>query len=103
MLPTDTDKAVDLAELVIYGILIIPTTYCLVRHGTQGLLGWIYIFAYCTIRLVASGLKYKSDQDHELSTGALIVDNIGLSPLLLGAAGILHEALALLRLLVHQV
>ncbi|EED15678.1 conserved hypothetical protein [Talaromyces stipitatus ATCC 10500] len=42
--------------------------------------------------LIAAGLKYKSDQDHNLSSGALIVDNIGLSPLLLGAAGILHEA-----------
>lgn len=92
MLPTDTDKAIDLAELVIYGSLTIPTIYCVVRHGKHGLLGWLYIFIYCTIRLIAAGLKYKSDQDHEVSTGALIVDNIGLSPLLLGAAGILHEA-----------
>ncbi|KAF3402690.1 hypothetical protein DPV78_004795 [Talaromyces pinophilus] len=92
MLPTNTDKAIDLAELVIYGSLTIPTIYCLVRHGKQGLLGWLYIVIYCTIRLIAAGLKYKSDQDHEVSTGALVVDNIGLSPLLLGAAGILHEA-----------
>lgn len=92
MLPTDTDKAIDLAELIIYAILSIPAIYCLVRHGKQGLLGWLYIFLYCTIRLIAAGLKYKSDQDHKVSTGALVVDNIGLSPLLLGAAGILHEA-----------
>lgn len=92
MLPTASDKAIDLAELVIYGILTIPAIYCMVRHGKQGFLGWLYIFLYCTIRLIAVGLKYKSDQDHEESTGALVVENIGLSPLLLGAAGILHEA-----------
>ncbi|OKL55308.1 hypothetical protein UA08_09410 [Talaromyces atroroseus] len=92
MLPTDTDKAIDVAELAIYAILTPPALYCLFRHGVQGLLGWLYIIIYCTIRLVAAGLKLKSDRDHTIFSGALIVDNIGLSPLLLSAAGILHEA-----------
>jgi prolipoprotein diacylglyceryltransferase len=92
MLPTNTDKAIDVVELAVYAILTLPAIYCLIRHGPQGILGWLYLIIYCTIRLVAAGLKLKGDLDHTISSGALIVDNIGLSPLLLGAAGILHEA-----------
>lgn len=92
MVATNVDKAIEIFQLIIYAILILPAIYCQSRHGRPGLLGWFYVVVYCLIRLIAAGLMLKSDTNHDTSTAAMIVDNIGLSPLLLGAAGILHEA-----------
>jgi len=60
----------------------------------HGLLGWLYLFAFCTLRLVGSGLQIsasKSEDVDKIATAALI-SSIGLSPLLLATTGILHEA-----------
>jgi hypothetical protein len=71
------------AELAIYAILALPVLYLLFRHSTAGLLGWFYLFAFCSLRIVGGALT---------SSSAGIISSIGLSPLLLAASGILHEA-----------
>ncbi|KAJ9398044.1 hypothetical protein DTO282F9_4954 [Paecilomyces variotii] len=75
------------AELVIYVILIIPVLYLLVKHGRNGLLGWLFLSFFCVLRIVGGGLAIKSS-----SPAATIISSVGLSPLLLATAGILHEA-----------
>lgn len=71
------------AELAIYAALSLPVLYLVVRHSPAGLLGWLYLFAFCTLRIVGGALS---------SSSASIISSIGLSPLLLAASGILHEA-----------
>ncbi len=71
------------AELAIYATLSPPVLYLLIRHSPAGLLGWFYLFAFCTLRIVGGALS---------SSSAGIISSIGLSPLLLAASGILHEA-----------
>ncbi|KAF4447962.1 C6 zinc finger domain protein [Fusarium austroafricanum] len=78
--------ALTTAELAIYAILIIPTLFILFKHGKPGLLGWIYLAVFCSLRIIG-GAMFLSH-----SSAANIVSNIGLSPLLLSTAGILHEA-----------
>lgn len=75
------------AELAIYAILSIPVLYILVRHGLAGLLGWFYLFAFCTLRLVGGAMSMQTDNG-----SGNIISNVGLSPLLLAASGILHES-----------
>ncbi|KAL1882533.1 hypothetical protein Plec18167_002949 [Paecilomyces lecythidis] len=75
------------AELVIYVILIIPILYLLVKHGRNGLLGWLFLSFFCVLRIVGGGLAIKSS-----SPAATIISNVGLSPLLLATGGLLHEA-----------
>lgn len=74
------------AEIVIYSILFPPTAYVLFKHGKNGLLGWFYLLAFYMLRIVGGGMALSG------SSSAGIVSNIGLSPLILAAAGVLHEA-----------
>ncbi|CAG8153467.1 unnamed protein product [Penicillium salamii] len=75
------------AELAIYIALAIPILYLLAKHGRQGLLGWLFLFIFSSLRIVGSALGLKSS-----SPTASIISSVGLSPLLLATSGILHEA-----------
>lgn len=78
--------ALSTAELIIYATLSIPTLYILVKHGRAGLLGWLFLFAFCSLRIIGSAIDLSGN------TSAGIISSVGLSPLLLAASGILHEA-----------
>lgn len=74
------------AELAIYALLAVPVIYLLVRHWPAGLLGWFYLFAFCSIRVVGGAMSM-----NENNASASIISNVGLSPLILATSGILHE------------
>ncbi|KAJ5295487.1 hypothetical protein N7508_010308 [Penicillium antarcticum] len=75
------------ATCAIYAVLAIPVLYLLVRHGRYGLLGWLFLFFFCTLRIIGGALAVNST-----SVAANIISSVGLSPLLLATASILHEA-----------
>lgn len=77
---------VSTAELAIYATLSIPTLYILIKHRPPGYLGWFYLLTFFSLRIVGGVLSLTGN------SAASIVSNIGISPLLLAAAGILHEA-----------
>lgn len=76
------------AELAIYAALSFPILYILFRHGRVGLVGWTYLFMFCTIRIVGGAMSMGDAP----SSAMTIIANVGLSPLLLAVSGILHEA-----------
>lgn len=76
-------------EVAVYIFFVHPATYVLFKHGKNGILGWLSIQSFCIVRIIGNILILK-DGSH--STAATIVNSIGLSPLLLGTLGILHEA-----------
>ncbi|CEJ80164.1 hypothetical protein VHEMI00367 [[Torrubiella] hemipterigena] len=80
--------AITTAELAIYAVLIIPVIYVLVTHFPHGILGWFYLQAFCLLRIIAGGMALGNNPS------ALIVANVGLSPLLLAGSGILHEVVS---------
>jgi hypothetical protein len=84
--------SLDTAQLAIYILLSIPIIYVLYRHGRTGLLGWIYFFAFASLRIIGGALAMNADKSGTPSVTATITSNIGLSPLILGISGILHEA-----------
>lgn len=75
------------ATLAIYLTLSLPVLFLLKKHGRHGFLGWLFLFLFCTLRIISGAMALKST-----SGAASIVSNVGLSPLLLASAGILHEA-----------
>ncbi|KAJ6189014.1 hypothetical protein N7519_003922 [Penicillium mononematosum] len=75
------------ATCAIYAVLAIPVLYLLVRHGRYGLLGWLFLFFFCILRIIGGALAV-----NDTSAAANIISSVGLSPLLLATAGILHEA-----------
>lgn len=79
-------SSVTTAQLAIYALLAIPVLFLLYKHGHPGILGWIYLFAFCSLRVIGGALALKE------SKTASIVGNIGLSPLLLATCGFIHEA-----------
>ncbi|KAH8654557.1 hypothetical protein BGZ60DRAFT_568364 [Tricladium varicosporioides] len=77
-----------IVQLIIYAFLTPPTLYITYRHALPGLLGWVYLLAFLSLRIVGAGLTLSDPA----STSASTISNIGLSPLLLATSGILHEA-----------
>lgn len=79
--------------LTIYILLIPPLLFCLVSHRLPGsLLSWGLLALFALIRIATSILSIFPGQyvnDHAI---ALLLSNVGLSPLLVGTAGVLHEA-----------
>ncbi|KAK8030175.1 hypothetical protein PG993_011466 [Apiospora rasikravindrae] len=86
-----TADALSTATLAIYAVLDIPVFFCLVRHGKAGLVGWVYLLAFCTLRIVGGAMAMDRNSSSNSSSSASLIANIGLSPLLLAASGILHE------------
>lgn len=86
-------KSLVIASLAIYLFLLQPVSYCLWKHGKRGILGWLALHSLCVIRIVGNAVQLNAYNNH--STGGLatlILQSVGLSPLILGAVGILHEA-----------
>ncbi|KAH6867192.1 hypothetical protein B0T10DRAFT_451939 [Thelonectria olida] len=79
-----------LVVVFIFATLSLPTLYVIFRHGfqRQAILGWGYLFIFCTLKMVGSGMQLGDSR----SSSAAIVTSVGLSPLVLAAAGVLHEA-----------
>jgi hypothetical protein len=82
-------RSLAIAALLIFITLSIPTAFAAHRHGlrTVAIVGWGYLFLFCSFKIIASGMELADSH----STGAMILSNIGLSPLLMATAGILHE------------
>ncbi|KUJ23609.1 uncharacterized protein LY89DRAFT_187767 [Mollisia scopiformis] len=85
----DSQHGLNAAQLAIYIILAIPVLYILIRHRLPGLLGWLYLFIFCTLRILGGALALHNGSADKT---AAIISSIGLSPLLLAVSGILHEA-----------
>ena len=82
-----------IASLVIYALFLPPTLYCLWAHGRHGFLGWFYLQAFCLLRIIGNALElHYAATGTRSSNSIFIINNVGLSPLLVAIAGILHEA-----------
>lgn len=84
-----TTDGTSVAKLAIYAVLVLPTPYIIWKHGKTGFLGWFYVHIFCLLRIVTGGLALHGNNN---STSAVILNSIGLSPLILAIAGVLHEA-----------
>ena len=85
-------STVDLAivELVIYILLTPLVLFLLIKHRFPGLLGWLYLLVFCGLRLGSDGITIGNRNKPASTTGA-ILNGVGISPLLLSLAGLLHE------------
>ena len=81
--------SVSIARLVVYLIFALPALYCLWKHGRTGFLGWWYVGVFCGLRIVTGAIGVSGTID---GVGPVILNSIGLSPLLLAVSGVLHEA-----------
>ncbi|KAL2679097.1 hypothetical protein Neosp_009855 [[Neocosmospora] mangrovei] len=54
----------------------------------MAILGWGYLLVFCSLKIIGSSMQLGDNP----GSGAAIVTSVGLSPLLLAVAGVLHEA-----------
>ncbi|EFX03161.1 integral membrane protein [Grosmannia clavigera kw1407] len=78
--------ALSTIELVFYAVLSLLVLYLAYHHFRVGLLGWLHLFAFCTLRIVDTALSL-----YATSHAGNSVAIVGLALLLLATAGILHE------------
>jgi len=78
------------AVIAIYTTVSVPLLFIIFKHGIRSWvsLGWVYLFLFFTLKIVGAAMELAGSDD----SSANIVGSIGLSPLLLATAGILHEA-----------
>ena len=88
----DTPKALSIFILIFYILLLQPVTFIFYKHGLRSWLAWTPLQTLCLLRIVGSGVQLDDHKTKTLTVAALVLNNIGLAPLLLAAIGILHEA-----------
>lgn len=84
---------VSIIELVVYIPCIVAAFIVCSRHGFRRSSGWIYTLILCLVRIIGAVCQLASYTDNSagLIKTALILDSIGLSPLLLATLGLLSR------------
>ncbi|KAE9379548.1 hypothetical protein N431DRAFT_451397 [Stipitochalara longipes BDJ] len=90
----ETPKALSIFILIFYIVLLQPVTFIFYCHGLRSWLAWLPFQSLCFLRIVGSGIQLDTHKTKTITIVALVLNNIGLAPLLLAAIGILHEARA---------
>ena len=84
---------ISILELLVYfPFLVIAAIVCR-RHGFGRSSGWIFTLILCLVRIIGSccQLATYSDQSSGLLEATIILDSIGLSPLLFATLGMLSR------------
>ncbi|KAF7563754.1 hypothetical protein G7046_g402 [Stylonectria norvegica] len=84
---------VSIAELIVYIPAIILSAILCSRHGFTRASGWVYTLILCLVRIVGAVCQLMTYSNHSsgLEKTTLIVDSIGISPLLLATLGMLSR------------
>lgn len=85
---TTPATALAITQLVLYILLLPPLVFLLVKYKKHSLPGYIYILLFTILQLISASLQLSNPK----STTSSIISTVGLSPVLLGLAGILNSA-----------
>jgi hypothetical protein len=83
-----------IAELVVYIPVALVSIFVVLRHGFHRQLGWIYLAIFAGIRIGGAVMEILSHNNPSNSNDrewALILQSVGLSPLLLSSLGLLKR------------
>ncbi|KAK3386806.1 hypothetical protein B0H63DRAFT_540891 [Podospora didyma] len=89
----DAQGIVSIVELVLNVPSLILALIICARHGSSRSSGWIYTVLLCLVRMVGASchLLTYSNSSTRLIKATLIIEEIGLSPLLLAALGLISR------------
>lgn len=91
-----TAENIAIAELVVYIPIALLTLLVIFRHGFHKQLGWIYLSIFSGIRIagaIMEILSTKNPNNENDREWAIILQSVGLSPLLLATLGLLKRML----------
>ncbi|KAH6665793.1 hypothetical protein B0J14DRAFT_212168 [Halenospora varia] len=79
-------------SITIFAILLLPTFYIWRCHGRPGILPYSNVYAICAVHIAGGALSIAAVNNSGLEIGATVLNSMAISPLLLAALGVLHEA-----------
>ena len=84
---------VSIAEIVVYIPLLLLAIVVCSRHGFSKSSGWIYTVVLSVIRIAGSACQLLTYTNHSASLlqWTMILDSVGVSPLLLATLGMLSR------------
>jgi len=87
-------EALELANLVFFGISFLPVCYCFYMHGLQGIGPWLNTFIWNALRIAANAIAFNSIATTGLPSIIipLVINGVGLSPFSLVCQGFVNEA-----------
>jgi hypothetical protein len=89
-----TAEAIAYAEICVYVPIFLLTAIVIFRHGFQKQLGWIYLTIFCVVRLAGAIFEIKKVHNPTNKTDiewSMILQSVGLSPLLMATLGLLKR------------
>jgi hypothetical protein len=89
-------EGVSIGELVVYTPALIIAAFLSVRHGFGRSAGWLFLIIFALARLIGAAMQLATISDptnESLYIGYAILQNIGLSPLMLATLGLLSRLL----------
>ena len=93
-----------IVELIFYIPFAVLAIIACIRHGFSRSSGWIYTVLLCVLRIAGAVCQFLLHKNHStgLITASIIIDSVGLSPLLLATLGILNRLYVLSLPLQHS-
>jgi hypothetical protein len=89
-------EAIAIVELIVYIPAFLTTLAVLFKHGFQKQLGWIYLLIFTIVRIAGAVFEVLHNSNKSNSTyteWALILQSVGISPLLLASFGLLKRVI----------
>ncbi|CZS99354.1 hypothetical protein WAI453_008207 [Rhynchosporium graminicola] len=89
-------NGVSIGEIIVYTWAIAVAIFLVMRHGFRKNSGWIYLVIFCLARIIGSAMQLaiiSKPTSTSLYTGYAILNNVGLSPLMFAAMGLLDRLL----------
>lgn len=90
-MPPSAHWILALVELIYYTPSILPLAYTLYTHRRTGLAGWTFLLLFTILQATGAGMIVSAGPHGTPSSIAVILVQVGLSPLILGLAGAVHE------------
>lgn len=89
----DAHGWVSIVELVVYTPSLIAAFIICSRHGFKRSSGWIFTLILCLVRIIGAACQLVTyyDRSPDIIKATLILDSIGVSPLLLATLGLLSR------------
>lgn len=89
-------NGVSIAEIIVYVPSLAIACFLAFRHGLGRNAGWLFLIIFCLARIIGPCMQLatiSSPKNIDLYTGYSILQNIGLSPLMLATIGLLSRLL----------
>ena len=89
----DTTGKIAIAQLAFFLVAALPALYCLLKHGINGILGWLFLFIFCIIRIVGSAVIVSDESGNKpVSEAGAIITSVAIAPLIIAVGGVAHES-----------